>query len=169
MATVLDKLIATRAKMRQDYNSGVVNLADVINNTDAALGECIDVLKTVRWASVTMPELVPAGKMQQVAALCIAVCAEAHGVTIPEIKGQGRTREVAEARRHAMYLARELCPAATFEQIGAPFSNRHHSTVLWAVNKVRTSMHRDATIRDHVTRLRARAEQMLWGDVRETA
>ncbi len=60
---------------------------------------------------------------------------EHFGVKIEDIRGKGRRQELVVPRQVAMYLIRELT-THSFPEIGAYFSNRDHSTVMYAVNKV---------------------------------
>lgn len=57
------------------------------------------------------------------------------GVKPEEVKGKSRRQELVVPRQIAMYLIRELT-THSFPEIGAFFSGRDHSTVMYAVNKV---------------------------------
>ena len=58
------------------------------------------------------------------------------------IKKKTRTQGVLVPRQVAMYLARELT-AASYEEIGRSFSNKHHSTVMNSIDSVKKRMQRD--------------------------
>ena len=61
--------------------------------------------------------------------------AEYFKLTQAEITGKKRRQDIVQARHVAMYLCRELL-GAQFGHIGACFSDRDHSSVLYSVNKI---------------------------------
>lgn len=61
--------------------------------------------------------------------------AEHFSVRPDDVRGKGRRQEYVTPRQIAMYLIRELTPHS-YPEIGAYFSGRDHSTVMYAVNKV---------------------------------
>ncbi len=65
--------------------------------------------------------------------------AEHFSVKPDDVRGKSRRQELVVPRQIAMYLIRELTPHS-FPEIGAFFSNRDHSTVMYAVNKVQTQL-----------------------------
>jgi chromosomal replication initiator protein len=64
-----------------------------------------------------------------------AEVARQFGLHVNDLRGNRRTQEVAYARQIAMYLTRRLTETS-LPQIGARFGGRHHSTVIYAVDKV---------------------------------
>lgn len=64
-----------------------------------------------------------------------AEVARQFGVHVADLRGDRRSQDVAYARQIAMYLCRDLTEAS-LPQIGDRFGGRHHTTVLYAVNKV---------------------------------
>ncbi len=54
---------------------------------------------------------------------------------VNDLRGNRRTQDVAYARQVAMYLARELTESS-LPQIGSRFGGRHHTTVIYAVDKI---------------------------------
>jgi chromosomal replication initiator protein len=64
-----------------------------------------------------------------------AEVARQFGMHVNDLRGARRTQDVAYARQLAMYLARELTEAS-LPQIGDKFGGRHHTTVLYAVDKI---------------------------------
>jgi chromosomal replication initiator protein len=57
------------------------------------------------------------------------------GCHVNDLRGDKRSQDVAYARQIAMYLCRELTDAS-LPQIGDRFGGRHHTTVLYAVQKI---------------------------------
>jgi chromosomal replication initiator protein len=67
--------------------------------------------------------------------------------------GAGRTRALAEPRRIAMLLCRDLL-ALSIREIGTAFGDRDSSTVLSAIERARSDLASSAATADRVTRLR---------------
>lgn len=65
--------------------------------------------------------------------------AEHFGITRVELVSRRRTKNVAEPRQIAMYLAKDLT-RQSLPQIGRKFGWRDHTTVLHAVNKMRAEV-----------------------------
>lgn len=59
------------------------------------------------------------------------------------MKKKSRQQAILLPRQVAMYLARELT-GASFSDIGRSFNNMHHSTVMNAIDSVKTRMHKDS-------------------------
>jgi chromosomal replication initiator protein len=81
-----------------------------------------------------------------------AVAAE-WGVSPDALVGAGRTRALAEPRRIAMLLCRDLL-ALSIREIGTAFGDRDSSTVLSAIERARSDLASSAATADRVTRLR---------------
>jgi chromosomal replication initiator protein len=64
-----------------------------------------------------------------------AEVARQFGMHVNDLRGNRRTQDVAYARQLAMYLARDLTESS-LPQIGNRFGGRHHTTVLYAVDKI---------------------------------
>jgi chromosomal replication initiator protein len=63
-------------------------------------------------------------------------------ITARELTGKSRTQTVSLPRQVAMYLLREHTDNS-LEDIGRIFGNRDHTTVLYAVNKIRERSQKD--------------------------
>jgi chromosomal replication initiator protein len=64
-----------------------------------------------------------------------AEVARQFGTHVADLRGDRRGQTVAYARQIAMYLSRNLTDAS-LPQIGDRFGGRHHTTVLYGVNKI---------------------------------
>ena len=67
------------------------------------------------------------------------VCNIFPGVTPDEIKGEGRRQRVSTPRQIAMFAIR-ACSALSLEDIGRVLGGRDHTTVLYALTKVKERM-----------------------------
>lgn len=88
-----------------------------------------------------------------------AEVARQFGLHVNDLRGNRRTQDVAYARQLAMYLARELTEAS-LPQIGERFGGRHHTTVLYAVDKIERQLKdgHDRQLHDLVQLISARVK-----------
>lgn len=88
-----------------------------------------------------------------------AEVARQFGMHVNDLRGSRRTQDVAYARQLAMYLARELTEAS-LPQIGDKFGGRHHTTVLYAVDKIERQLKdgHDRQLHDVVQLITARVK-----------
>jgi chromosomal replication initiator protein len=91
---------------------------------------------TVDLAREVLQDLLPSGRdTVDVSAVQGEVC-RYYSVSIAELKGHKRTKRLVVPRQVAMYLCRELTDAS-LPAIGRAFGGRDHSTVIYAVQKVK--------------------------------
>ena len=79
------------------------------------------------------------------------VC-ELFGSSTSDLKAKTRTKTIAFPRQVAMYLARQLTHASLAE-IGRAFGGKDHTTVLHAVDKIRTLLQDDPKLRSTIDTL----------------
>ena len=82
-----------------------------------------------------------AGPAQQNIAIDLVqrVIAEAHSLSVQDLKGKKRTQAITLPRQIAMFLIRELTEYSTTE-VGMEFGGRDHTTVMHAVQKIEDKM-----------------------------
>jgi chromosomal replication initiator protein len=91
---------------------------------------------TLELAKEALKDLLPQAYAAPITIDAIqAEVARQFGIHVNDLRGDRRTQTIAYARQIAMYLSRELTEAS-FSQIGDRFGGRHHTTVLYAVNKI---------------------------------
>jgi chromosomal replication initiator protein len=90
--------------------------------------------------------------------LVVSVAAEYYDVTPEEICSSSRSRPLVNARQMAMYLCRELTDLS-LPKIGERFGGRDHSTVLYAMHKVRQQMKERQSCYQQVEELTTRIRQ----------
>jgi chromosomal replication initiator protein len=71
------------------------------------------------------------------------------GVKLADLKAKSRTKAVAFPRQVAMFLSRELTHASLAE-VGRAFGGKDHTTVLHAVEKIKTLVNEDPKLRKTV-------------------
>jgi chromosomal replication initiator protein len=74
-------------------------------------------------------------------------------VSLPDLKGQRRTKGLAHPRQIAMYLCRELT-SSSFPEIGQKIGGRDHSTVMYGCSKIASSLSKDPELRSAIETLR---------------
>jgi len=83
----------------------------------------------------------------------VAVVAEHYGVTVEQLRGPKRDREIVVPRQVAAYLSREETDASLV-RIGGALGGRDHSTIIHACSKIEREMSYDAELRREVALLR---------------
>ncbi|MCA8978302.1 MAG: chromosomal replication initiator protein DnaA [Planctomycetes bacterium] len=73
-------------------------------------------------------------------------------ISARELTGKSRTQMVSLPRQVAMFLIREHSENS-LEDVGRIFGNRDHTTVLYAVNKIKSRLKRDRTFKDLIESL----------------
>ncbi len=77
----------------------------------------------------------------------IAHVSKVYNVSVADIRGKSRKREVSEARQMSMYIIKEVC-GLTMVEIGKEFNGRDHSTVVHSINNVTQRLKTDSFYRD---------------------
>lgn len=98
---------------------------------------------TVPYAEEVLRDLLPTRQALSIEQIQ-KVVGRFYGLTVADLCGKSRVRPVARARAVAMYFCRKLIPDASFPAIGAGFGNKHHTTVMSAVEKIAEERSRNA-------------------------
>jgi chromosomal replication initiator protein len=80
------------------------------------------------------------------------VVADEFQIRINDLKAKDNSRKVVYPRQVAMFLARELA-GASLPEIGRAFGNKHHTTVLHSIEKIREQKRTDKDINRVVNKL----------------
>ncbi|HSD21694.1 MAG TPA: chromosomal replication initiator protein DnaA [Anaeromyxobacter sp.] len=78
-----------------------------------------------------------------------------YGLTVPKLTSASREQKIALPRQVAMYLCRELAKEK-FQSIAEKFNKKDHTTVIAAVERIRTLMAADEAVRSAVQVLTAK-------------
>lgn len=78
--------------------------------------------------------------------------AEHYHLEVADLIGSRRTKEISSARQVAMYLARELT-GLSLNIIGNRFGGRDHTTVMHAIDKIKTQQSRDTQLASDLQKL----------------
>jgi chromosomal replication initiation ATPase DnaA len=101
----------------------------------------------------TMPGPLHAGSLREVSLRrVIGVTARRHGLTPADLAGPSRSRQVAQARAMAMYVARRLT-GKSLQAIGVAFGGRDHTTVLHGIRATELRRSRDPGVAGEIDQL----------------
>jgi chromosomal replication initiator protein len=88
-------------------------------------------------AQDTLKDIVPGGDRRTSAAEITKFVARHYGLKVSELKSKSNAKQVAFPRQVAMYLCKRLT-TLSFPEIGRQFNGKHHSTVMYSVDKIET-------------------------------
>jgi len=83
----------------------------------------------------TLKDILPQDDHRGSAAEIIKFVARHYGLKVSEIKSRNNSKQIAFPRQVAMYLCKKLTDLS-YPEIGKQFNNKHHSTVMYAVDKI---------------------------------
>ncbi len=83
----------------------------------------------------TLKDILPADYQRVLAPEIIKFVARHYGLKVSEIKSRNNAKQIAFPRQVAMYLCKQLTELS-FPDIGKHFNNKHHSTVMYSVDKI---------------------------------
>lgn len=72
---------------------------------------------------------------------------------ITDLQSRKRTKSVSLPRQIAMYLARTMLPTFSLEEIGAYFGSKHHTTVMYALERIEKKVQADPHFRALMDRI----------------
>jgi len=78
------------------------------------------------------------------------VVSEHYNVSIDDLNGRKRTRNIVFPRQVAMYLCRKILPDASLPDIGRVFGGRDHTTVMHSCDKIAGELEYDKTLQDAI-------------------
>ncbi len=116
-----------------------------LNRVPISVGLARDVLKDIPETTVSQITI------EQI----LKTVTQCTGVSVTEILGDKRARNVVESRHLVMYLARELTDLS-LPKIGEHIGRRDHTTVLHAVEKIAKLMTQDRHLYERVQQLTAK-------------
>ena len=106
-----------------------------------------------------LQDLIPGSATEISPARIMNETASFFGVTVDDLLGNSRTKQLATARQIAMYLCRELTELS-LPRIGEEFGGKDHTTVLYAERKISQLMTEDRMIFNNVTDITNRLRQV---------
>jgi chromosomal replication initiator protein len=86
-------------------------------------------------ARETLRDILPEEGRRLSAAEIIKFVARHYGLKVGEIKSKSNTKQISFPRQVAMYLCKQLTDLS-YPEIGRQFNDKHHSTVMYSVDKI---------------------------------
>jgi chromosomal replication initiator protein len=94
----------------------------------------------------------PADKIEASPGAVVAAVAEHFGVSVDDLKGSSRRREISQARQVGMYLMRRHTDLS-LPKIGDAFGGKDHTTVLYSCTKIEKLLKRDLDLAQIIRQL----------------
>ncbi|MCP4640446.1 MAG: chromosomal replication initiator protein DnaA, partial [bacterium] len=92
---------------------------------------------SLQLAEEVLRDLIGRDKIQPVTMEAVQrAVAEYFDVRISDLRGRSRQRQIAYPRQIAMFLAKELIPSLSLNEVGEAFGGKDHTTVLYACQKI---------------------------------
>ena len=110
---------------------------------------------TMKLARETLRDVFEQRKGQPTVEDILQMVSEHFGLKQSDLQSRRRTQNVANARQIAMFLARRIT-RHSLEEIGGYFGGRDHSTVLYAVSKIKKQMQLDTSLHDQIVEFQER-------------
>ena len=79
----------------------------------------------------------------------IAEVGKIYSVTPEDMRSQKRSSQISTARQVAIYVVNRIT-GLSYSNIGVEFGNRDHSTIVYAINKVKSTIKKDPTFKGMV-------------------
>jgi chromosomal replication initiator protein len=119
----------------------------------SALAKLTDEIINLAMAERVLQDLLPGHEAKAIdPPMILRVTAEAYGLTVAELIGPSRKQPLAQCRQVAMYLCRELT-SLSLPRIGEVFGGRDHTTVMYAIDRVKKIMETERPVYDRVQEL----------------
>lgn len=90
---------------------------------------------SLELAKETLKDILPEEGRRTTAAEIIKFVARHYGLKVSEIKSKSNSKQIAFPRQVAMFLCKELTELS-YPEIGRQFNDKHHSTVMYSVDKI---------------------------------
>ena len=137
------EFIAERLKNNVRQIEGVVNKLYAVYSIDGStptIGVANDIIKDIIYYA--QPTEVTINNI-------IQKVAQAFGVSSKDIRSEKKKAEISNARQFAMYIMREVTNL-TFEEIGAEFGGKKHSTVIYSIEAAESKMEDNPQLKNSV-------------------
>ncbi|HZF13454.1 MAG TPA: chromosomal replication initiator protein DnaA [Thermoanaerobaculia bacterium] len=86
-------------------------------------------------AEETLKDILPDAGRRPDGSEITKMVARHYGLKVSEIKSKNNSKQIAFPRQVAMYLLKKLTPLS-YPEIGKQFNDKHHSTVMYSVDKI---------------------------------
>lgn len=80
------------------------------------------------------------------------IIADMYNITIEDLKGKKRKKEITVPRQIAMYIAKEHINES-FPKIGSEFGGKDHTTVMYSVNKLKDELKTNKKLQEEINKI----------------
>lgn len=109
---------------------------------------------SLQLAMEAMTESGPGGKrVEATAQMVLDAVADYFNVSLTDLRGRSRSKEIVLPRQVGMYLLREETGSSLVE-IGQALGGRDHTTVMYGIDKIERDLQTDNALRGHVMKIR---------------
>ncbi len=106
---------------------------------------------SLELAKETLKDILPESPRLTAKDIVKAVAAH-YGLKVKEIKSRNNSQQIVFPRQVAMYLCKQLTEMS-YPEIGKEFNNKHHSTVMYSVEKIAERADEDQELKRTLTHL----------------
>jgi len=128
----------------QQVRSNVRELEGLLNRV-VAFASLTGKPLSLELAKETLRDILPDDSRRPSAAEIIKFVARHYGLRVGEIKSKSNSKQIAFPRQVAMYLCKQLTELS-YPEIGRQFNDKHHSTVMYSVDKIEQLRASDADL-----------------------
>lgn len=119
----------------------------------SALAKLTDETINLTMAERVLQDLLPGHEAKAIdPPMILQATAEAYGLTVADLVSSSRKQPLAQCRQVAMYLCRDLT-SLSLPRIGEVFGGRDHTTVMYAIDRVKKIMETEREVYDRVQEL----------------
>ena len=140
--------------MANVYDTDIRSLEGVINRLEAYTAIYVPDKIDLDFAREALGDLKIVYTDKNISAIQKAV-ADYYEITVEELKGKKRSKNIAYPRMIAMYLARMLTDDS-FPKIGLEFGARDHSTVIHAYEKINKDLKDNKKLNDIINDIKTK-------------
>ena len=115
--------------------TNIRELEGMLNRVVAYASLTTDGEITLEQTKETLRDILPPEGQRIAASEIIKFVARHYGLKVSEIKSRNNSKQIAFPRQVAMYLCKQLTELS-YPDIGKNFNNKHHSTVMYSVDKI---------------------------------
>jgi len=130
----LDLDIEVAMFIARQVHTNVRELEGLLNRV-AAFALLSGVTLDLSFAKEALTDVLPEPNRPVTARQIIKLVAHHYGLKVPEIKSRSNSRQITYPRQIAMYLCKRLTEMS-YQEIGRAFNGKHHSTVMYSVEKI---------------------------------
>lgn len=154
---ILEKKMAQERLLIPDAVKDLIirNVASNIRDLEGALNKVTAYARftntaiTVELAEEALKDQLDGGNKRELSIPYIQEVVAAHyNLSVEDLNGRKRTKNIVFPRQIAMYICRKVLPDASLPQVGTAFGGRDHTTVMHSCDKISGELEYDKNLQD---------------------